>query len=184
MLKTENRNNTNQKKGHAHYANYEQIDSWTHCSGFRHHLFVAVVDVDTDSRLHRRNKCSVAMIDSVLSEPEATAIGAACFGSGLLRLRLVQQERHAQVLGWFLCGHDDGSGPCHGSNDYCRLAAAAPFSDESGGAKLHSGGRIVMICPTSLSLKKPAPPHLPTLRKRVVVGQRQCRTCTTTAQPE
>ena len=133
VLKTENRNKTNQKKGHAHYANYEQIDSWTHCSGFRHHLFVAVVDVDTDSRLHRRNKCSVAMIDSVLSEPEATAIGAACFGSGLLRLHLVQQERHAQVLGWFLCGHDDGSGPCHGSNDYCRLAAAAPFSDESGG---------------------------------------------------
>ena len=60
-------------------------------------------------------------------------MGAACFGSGLLRLRLVQQERHAQVLGWFLCGHDDGSGLCHGSNDYCRLAAAAPFSDESGG---------------------------------------------------
>jgi hypothetical protein len=29
--------------------------------------------------------------------------------------------------------HDDGSDPCHGSNDYCRLAAAAPFSDESGG---------------------------------------------------
>ena len=85
------------------------------------------------------------MIDSALSEPEATAIGAACFGSGLLRLRLVQQERRAQVLGWFLCGHDDGSGLCHGSNDYCRLAAAAPFSE------IYSGGEVKLSMPNQLA---------------------------------
>jgi hypothetical protein len=98
---------------------YEQNNSRTCSGGLWHHLFIPFVDVSTRFRASD----GLATIHSVLCKREAAVIGAACFGFGLLRLRMVQPERHAQALGWLLCRHDDGSGLPHGTHHHRGLVA-------------------------------------------------------------